>query len=240
MGGTFPGFTSTTTAAILPGSIDYVTDNVDLSLGYVKDKTQLKFAYHMSLFDNQDRSLNWQDPFDTTRFGSLAQAPRNQFHQLTATGGYQLPCNSRLTGVLSVGRMTQDWNFQPYATVAPGLNSSLPRSSLDGEVWLTTARIDLASRPLPKLRLKAAYRYHERDNDTPSDTYNYFIADSATPAVEAATNRPLSYRRHKAELDANYRANRMISLGRQAGFQCRCGGSMITPRQTIPMNTTMA
>ena len=218
MGGTFPGFTSTTTAAILPGSIDYVTDNVDLSLGYVKDTTQLKFAYHMSLFDNQDRSLNWQDPFDTTRFGSLAQAPRNQFHQLTATGGYQLPYNSRLTGVLSVGRMTQDWNFQQYATAAPGLNSSLPRSSLDGEVWLTTARIDIASRPLPKLRLKAAYRYHERDNDTPSDTYDYFIADSATPAVEAATNRPLSYRRHKAELDANYRANRMISLGTRLGF----------------------
>ena len=219
MGGSFPGLTSATTAAILPESVDYVTDNVDLSLGYAKDKTQLEFTYHMSLFDNQERSLNWQDPFAPTRFGSLAQAPRNQLHQLTATGGYQLPRNSRLTGVLSIGRMTQDWNFQPYATVAPGLDASLPRSSLDGEIWLTTARIDLASRPSPKLRLKAAYRYHERDNDTPSDTYNYFIADSATPAVEAATNRPLSYRRHKAEFDANYRANRMISFAGKLGFK---------------------
>jgi MtrB/PioB family decaheme-associated outer membrane protein len=122
MGGAFPGFTSSTTAAILPEPVDYVTDNVDLSLAYAKDKTQLKFAYHMSLFDNEDRSLNWQDPFAPTRSGSLAQQPRNQFHQLTATGGYQLPHNSRLTGVLSIGRMTQDWNFQSYATAAPGLN----------------------------------------------------------------------------------------------------------------------
>lgn len=218
MGGAFPAFTNTTTAAILPESVDYVTDNVDLSLGYEKDKSQLEFAYHMSLFDNQDRSLDWQDPFAPTRFGSISQSPRNQFHQLTATGGYQLPRNSRLTGVLSIGRMTQDWNFQPYATVTPGLDASLPRSSLDGEVWLTTARLDLASRPMPKLRLKAAYRYHERDNDTPSDTYNYFIADSTTPTVGEATNRPLSYRRHKAEFDANYRANRMVSLVTRIGF----------------------
>jgi len=218
MGGSFPGFTSTTTAAILPAPVDYVTDKVDLSLGYAKDKTQLEFTYHMSLFDNQDRSLNWQDPFAPARLGSQALAPRNQFHQLTATAGYELPGNSRMTGVLSIGRMTQDWNFQPYATVPPGFNAALPRDSLDGEVWLKTARIDLTSRPLPKLRLNAAYRYHERDNESSSATYNYFIADSTTAAIAPATNRPLSYRRQQVDLDANYRASQMVSLAGNLGF----------------------
>ncbi len=218
MGGTFPGLTDTTTAAILPEPVDYVTDNVDLSLGYAEGKAQLEFAYHMSLFDNQDRSLSWQDPFAPTRFGSLALPPRNQFHQFTATGGYQLPRNSRLTGVLSLGRMTQDWNFQPYATAPPGLDAALPRNSLDGEVWLKTARLDLTSRPLPKWRFNAKYRYQERDNDTPSDTYDYFIADSATPAVPPATNRPLSYTRQRLEGDASYRLNPMVSLAGNLGF----------------------
>jgi len=220
MGGSgFPGFTGTTTATILPEPIDYVTDKVDLSLGYAKDKTQLEFAYHMSLFDNQDRSLNWQDPFEPTRVGSQALAPRNQFHQLTATAGYALAGNSRVTGVLSLGRMTQDWNFQPYATVSPGVDTSLPRDSLDGEVWLKTARIDLTSRPLPKLRLNAAYRYHERDNESSSATYDYFIADSTTAATAPATNRPLSYRRQQVNLDANYRASQMVSLAGNLGYK---------------------
>jgi MtrB/PioB family decaheme-associated outer membrane protein len=218
MGGSFPGLTGSTTAAILPQPIDYVTDLVDISLAYAKDRTQLEFAYHMSLFDNQDRSLDWQDPFAPSRFGSQALAPRNQFHQFTAKGGYQLAGNSRLTGVFSIGRMTQDWNYQAYATLPPGLDASLPRDSLDGEVWLKTARVDLTSRPMPRLRVNAAYRYHERDNDTSSATYDYFIADSTTAAIAPATNRPLSYRRHNLDLDASYRANQMVSLAGNLGF----------------------
>ena len=50
----------------------------------------------------------------------------------------------------------------------------LPRNSLDGEVWLTTAHLKLLSTSNErKLRLDAAVRYDKRNSDTPVDTYEF-------------------------------------------------------------------
>ena len=196
-------------SALLPEPVDYQTDRVDVSLQYSKEQLQFELAYHMSLFDNDDQSLTWEDsnpvaPLGST--GSLALAPDNEFHQVTASLGYQLPHNTHFTGVLSTGLMTQDQDYQAYS-VAGGLP---PRSSLDGEVWLTTAQLKLASRPLPKLRLSGAYSYNERDNDSSVASYNYVLADAEPRA--SVVNRPLSYKRNRLDLTANYRINSGMSL----------------------------
>ena len=105
-----------------------------------------------------------------------------EFHQVTLTGSYLLPYSSQLTGVVSTGRMTQDDSFLPY-TINPAIaTSSLPQNSLDAEVWVTTAELKLASRPLPKLRLVAEYRYDKRDNDTDVNSYDVVVADGYNPA----------------------------------------------------------
>jgi MtrB/PioB family decaheme-associated outer membrane protein len=198
-----------TYAALLPEPVDYQTDRVDVSLQYAKEQLQFKLAYHMSLFDNDEYALTWEDAFNPASFGSQALAPDNEFHQVTATLGYQLPHNTRFTGVLSTGLMTQDQDYQPY-TVNPAAGSALPRSSLDGEVWLTTVQLKLASRPLPKLRLSAAYSYNERDNDSSVASYDYVVADYQSR--HSVQNRPLSYERNRLELSANYRINSDMSL----------------------------
>lgn len=195
-----------TNAALLPEPVDYRTDRLDVSLQYAKEQLQFEIGYHMSLFDNGDRSLVWEDFFNPGSFGSLALAPDNEFHQVTATLGYQLPHNTRFTGVLSSGRMTQDQDYQAYS-VAGGMPA---RSSLDGEVWLNTVQLKLASRPLPKLRLSAAYKYNERDNDSSVASYDYVVADYQSR--NSAVNRPLSYERNRIDLTANYRINSGMSV----------------------------
>jgi len=204
------GLLGNTTAALLPEPVNYETNLVDVSVNYLKDKAQLDLAYHVSLFQNDDRALTWQDPFNPVNFSSQALTPDNELHRLTLTGGYLLPYRSRVTGVFSIGRMTQNENFEPYA-FAPGPGTAeLPRDSLDGEVWLTTAQLKLLSQPTRPLRLDAGVRYDKRDSDTPVDTYEY--VGRGPIGRLAVDNNPLSYERTQVDVGASYRIRSNMSL----------------------------
>jgi len=138
--------------------------------------------------------------------GQLALAPDNQFFQIGLSGSTQLNDTTRFTGVLSAGLMQQDDNFLPYGIDgSDAATAALPRDSLDGEVYLYSARATLTSRPTRPLRLKAQYRYDERDDQTDRASYTYDVMDSGTQSRTAVTNEPRSYRKHKAGLDADYR-----------------------------------
>ena len=206
-----------TTTSLLPEPIDQDTDLVNATLSYAGDKAQAEIKYHMSLFNNNYDSLSWDNPHllpaDTApAAGSMSLAPDNEFHQISLNGAYTLPYKSRLTGLISMGRMTQNQDFQPYTSnTAVTPSEDLPRNSLDGEVWLTTAQLKLASRPLNKLRVNAELRYNERDNQTPVDSYSYVVLDSY-PSGITVSNRPYSYKNNRINLDANYRFNAITSL----------------------------
>jgi len=138
--------------------------------------------------------------------GQLALAPDNQFFQIGLSGSTQLNDTTRFTGVLSAGLMQQDDDFLPYGIDgSDAATAALPRDSLDGEVYLYSARAILTSRPARPLRLKAQYRYDERDDQTDRATYQYDVMDSGAESRTAVTNEPRSYRKHKAGLDADYR-----------------------------------
>ena len=197
------------TYSLLPEPIDYDTDKVNAVLYYTADAGQAELKYHASMFNNTNNSLTWQDPFNpATGLGRMSLAPDNEFHQVSLSGGYTLPYQSRLTGVLSTGRMTQNQDYLPYTINDP--SPALPRASLDGEAWLTTAQLKLASRPVTRLRLNAELRYNERDNQTESASYDYVVLDS--PVTRQAVNRPYSYKNSKFDLNANYRFNALSSL----------------------------
>jgi MtrB/PioB family decaheme-associated outer membrane protein len=202
------------TTSLIPEPIDYVTDKVNATLHYAGDDGQADLTYHVSAFDNTYNSLAWQNPFFTTGLptaGSMSLAPDNEFHQLSLTGGYTLPYRSRLTGLISLGRMTQNQALQPY-TINAGLTTTpLPRSSLDGEVELMNAQLKIASRPTTKLRLTGELRYNERDNQTPIASYDYIVLDSFAK-TGTVQNNPYSYKNSRINLDANYRFNAISSL----------------------------
>jgi MtrB/PioB family decaheme-associated outer membrane protein len=200
-----------TTTSLIAEPIDYETSLVNAKVEYAGHDGQLGLTYHISYFDNNNDALNWQDPFNPAASASMSLAPDNEFHQLSLDGGYNLPYRSRITGVFSMGRMTQNDNFQPYTIDSTIGAPALPTNSLDGEVWLTTAQLKLSSRPLDKLRLNAELRYNERDNKTPINSYNYVVLDSHL-SPRARTNNPYSYEKNLFKLDANYRFNAITSL----------------------------
>ena len=209
-----------TTGALLPEPIDFETNKMHAALRYHGKQTQWDFDYRGSLFYNKDYYLSWQDPFDLDRTGRLALEPDNQMHQLSAVVGHTFSPTRRLTGLLSVSRLTQDDNFLPYDTSTTV--DDLPRSSLDGEVWLYKSQVKLTSRPMHKLRLSAKYDYDERDNKTPTATYYYYVADGISGEIIPnkawpKENDPLSFRRQQLNLSANYRFN--SSMGLHGGYK---------------------
>ncbi|MDD4880971.1 MAG: MtrB/PioB family decaheme-associated outer membrane protein [Gallionellaceae bacterium] len=208
MGAAF-GFAS---PEILAVPVSYQTDDFGVALGYQGERLQARFAYDGSLFNNDRDAVTWNNTGVGPVTGRTAEAPDNQFHQLSAQLGYQLSPLTRLGASFARGRMTQDQGFLPYGTASA---AALPASNLNGEVNTTLARLDVNSRPLPRLRLDASYTYSDRDNNTPVNLYNYLVTDSAV-APGARYNRPYSFTQNLLRLKAGYKVGSGTDIS--AGF----------------------
>lgn len=212
-------------SVILPEPIDYVTDQLDIVLGYADKKKQFQLSYYLSLFDDKNESLTWQNPyaaivgwdpsagFAAGGEGRLALPPDNQFHQISASGGYNFTDTLHFTADVALGRMTQDEPFLPYTvnpTLAASITQPLPRASLDGRIDTTLVNLRLAGRPSPDWRWNAAYRYDDRDNKTPRDEYVYIggdsqLQDTSVTSSRRRFNEPYSFTEQKLGADVGYR-----------------------------------
>lgn len=207
------------TAAQLVAPVDYVTDQLEASASYTGNRWQAKFAYYGSSFRNNNASLTWQNPFIIPAFptavaGQLALPPDNQFHQISASLGYQLAERTRATADIALGRMQQNEAF-----LAPTLNAglvvpALPQASLDGQVATLNASLKINSAVTDRLRLNGVYARNERDNRTAQATYPWVTTDVFLAAPR--TNLPYSFTQDKLALRADYKASPSIQAS--AGF----------------------
>jgi MtrB/PioB family decaheme-associated outer membrane protein len=214
-------------AVILPEPIDYQTNTLNASLDYLGTKAQFQLAYALSLFHNDAAVLTFQNPYSEagrgtpwvpvtgfpSGFGQFALPPDNQAHRVTFSGGYNLGLTTRLRANFAYGRMTQNDSFLPFSAI-PALNAMvttpLPRNSLQGRIDNFLVDLGIASRPLPKLDLKANYRFEERDNKTPQDIYVRIAGDAQLQPIGVANanariNLPYSFKQHQVLLDIGYR-----------------------------------
>lgn len=201
------------TAAQFVEPVSWVTDQIEASASYSGARLQAKFAYHASRFRNDINALTWQNPFAIGGFpaataGQLASAPDNQFHQLTASLGYQISDRTRASADVAWGRMTQDEAF-----LAPTLNGTLavpalPGTSLDARARTLIANLRVNSRITDALRVDASYSHDERDNQTRQAVYSWVTTDMFLALPR--TNTPYSFERDRLKLAADYRFSAAI------------------------------
>jgi len=212
-------------AVTLPERVDDTTQTWETALDWAIDALQLDFQYQGSRYENHEDSVTWVNPYTAVTTGNEPwdadagypgqgrkdQAPDNWFHQIIASGGYNLPWNTRITGNAAFGWMLQNDGFLPY-TVNSALvstNFPLPRSDLNGRIDTTLLNFQVHSRPIEKTRFDLRYRYDDRDNETPRDTYVYIRNDSedqdtTLASPEARRNRPYSFTQHHLDFEAGY------------------------------------
>jgi MtrB/PioB family decaheme-associated outer membrane protein len=213
-------------SAHLVEPVDYVTDEVDISVTYTTRKWQSRLAYYGSFFSNDNESLTWQKAYTgypPVSIGRLALPPDNQFHQFLLSSGYQFSERTRISGDVALGRMEQDEDLLPAATrTNPSGPVALPRNTAKAKINTTTANLRIDSTVNSKLRLNAAFRYNDRDNDTPIDDFPQYGADfdpfgPPPPPPPHEPNRPYSFTDKTAKLGGSYRFSRKSRLS--AGYE---------------------
>jgi MtrB/PioB family decaheme-associated outer membrane protein len=205
-------------AVIVPEPLDYTTQQIDSHLRYTTDLLQLQLGYYASGFDNDDDWLRWENPYLPASnwpdrgpvgypAGQKGEMPDNWFHQVSGSGGLNLPYHRRLTVNTAFGWMTQHDDFQPY-TINPNIATplGLPGNDLDGMVKTRLVSAQFLSNPIPKLGFKAAYRWNERDNDTSVEDYYRVPNDVGDQVAEedARLNRPYSFEHHQVDVSLSY------------------------------------
>ncbi len=196
-----------TQSSLLPSPFDYTTDEVDFGIRYAGDNGYLSLAWYLSDFDNGNDALNWENPFTSApgaEFAALAQPPDNSFQQVSLSGSYRFPqYNTVVTVSAAFGRMEQDQAFLPYTTNPNLIVGPLPRANLDADVDTTNFAFALTSKVFEKARVRLAYRFDERDNQTAQDLWTRVIADTFVSG-QSESNIPYSFERSALNLSGDY------------------------------------
>ncbi|MGI9235136.1 MAG: MtrB/PioB family decaheme-associated outer membrane protein, partial [Woeseiaceae bacterium] len=192
------GGSSFTQASLLPRWFDYETDQIDAGIQYGTERASLTLAWFGSYFTNQNPSLSWDIPFTSSPGQDqyvMAMAPDNDFEQISLSGAYRFTqWDTVVAFSMSSGQGDQNEPLLPY-TNNPAVGADpLPVSSLNAEVDTTNYAFTVTARPLPKGRIKFAYRFDERDNKTAQSSWNRVITDLFVSG-DIEQNVPYSFER---------------------------------------------
>lgn len=167
-------------SVILPIPIDFDTSQANAAVIYRFKGLLLSAAYYGSYFTDNVSSYTYQDVADPTRSATMATAPSNQFTQFTFTAAEKFERDMKLVVSGSYGRNTQNDAFLSPATAQNGqLAFGLPVPSLNGLVVSSMVNAKFTAKAGPKWNLLAAYKYSNRDNQTPVHTYYFQDANES-------------------------------------------------------------
>jgi len=195
-----------TQSAFLPRPVDDYTDQVNAGMRFAVGPVNLGLAYFGSFYRNKNNALTWDNPYTADpggEQGRLALEPDNDFQQASLSGVYRTTkLNTVVAFSTAFGRGEQNSPFLPY-TINPTLPVlALPSASLDGQVDTANYALTITSRPHKRASIKIAYRYDERDNQTPVSMWSPVITDTF-PTSASEANVPYSFERGRLNLSAS-------------------------------------
>jgi MtrB/PioB family decaheme-associated outer membrane protein len=208
--------------AIIPELIDTVTDQFNLALNFTGDKAFGQLAYYGSVFDNEVTSMIWQDSKNLANSPSISTAPKNQFHELNFTTGYNFSPATKLVVNGAYSRNSQNDTFVAAPSFYPDAYLA-PATSANALVITKSANITLTTKPAKDWHVAAAAKYNDRDNRTPVRLYIFQDIETESNAATAPSpfnaylgrtlgtnsniynNRPLSKQQTLYKLDTDYR-----------------------------------
>lgn len=210
--GTIPRFGSLgfSNTVELPEPVDYDSLQFRFNGEYNKGSLYLSTSYYFSTFDNNIKTLSWDNPFalndalfNSSR-GRMSLPPDNTYHNVSMTGVLgNLPYYTRISANVALGWMLQDDSLAPYTIDSAVSAPDVPVDNIDGEIKTRLINLLVTSNPYNSMNLKIKFKsYEHKNNTTPItfpgyvDTDSYFIS---TPVISP----PSSYK--KNTLDAGFR-----------------------------------
>lgn len=219
----------------IPEPIDYDTSSAKITAEFATKPFYFNASYYLSIFENHVDTLTWDNPFRavdgtdlpgppsvagyTSTFqtgpsqGLIDLAPNNHYHNVSTTASLSLPLRSRLTASASWGWMRQDDDLKPFTTntaitaplAALDPATGQPVGTVDANVDTSLYLVQLTSRPLDFMDVKARYRFYEYDNDTRMiDFPNGYVRVDASLQPGEVENEPSGFKKHTTGLDLGF------------------------------------
>ena len=193
-------------SALLPEPIDSTTDQFTAGVAFADKKWNFSASYYGSFYRNDVKTWTVEYPGQGgLLLGNVARMqsyPDNDMHQFNVGGGYRFTETTRLQVTGSWSEMTQNAAFiDPLA----GSGWTYGDASAHAKVNNTYLYARLTSQPMQKLRVNASYRYDDRDNKTPIETFRVTTGDLAGAAnLLTFENEPINRRAQTFNLDGEY------------------------------------
>lgn len=201
-------------STVIPDVIDTDTNQVNASVSFRGTKSFATAGYYASFFKNNVPFMSWQNwasgPGSSATVNTMSSTPSNNFGQFNFTGGVNMSSTTKLVANGSYARNTQNAAFlTDYSTPV------VPVGSLNGLVVSSQLAVKFTAKPTKKLNLSTAYKYDNRDNQTPVHTFQFADAGevpappSGNPfpgvvlAQNANANRPYSKKVNQFNADAD-------------------------------------
>ncbi len=204
----------------LPYPTEYKTNNFTLALNWAGEKGFFTGAYYGSMFHDDYNGVWFPNPYrngvttgavvgSTYPLDVESTPPSNTDNELQFSGGYHINPQTLLVAGYSYGRNTQNmaYAYEPAQIgTSPANPMSLPVSSLNGLVVTQHANWRLSNQTTRDLNLAAGMTYSKRDNQTPSNLYNFEAPDSG-PGSDwfSLYNIPMSNSHLQIKGDADWR-----------------------------------
>jgi MtrB/PioB family decaheme-associated outer membrane protein len=197
-----------TRAVYVPRVIDDYTDQIDAGVRFDAGPLNLALAWYGSFYRNDISALTWDNlftPIPGADAGRTATEPDNDFQQFSLSGVYRTDAlNTVVAFSAAMGQGEQTAELLPYSINTATAVPTLAVSVFDGKVDTSNYALTITSKPLPKARVKLAYRYDERDNQTPISTWTRVITDAFVTSDDEQ-NVPYSYERTRLTASGSYR-----------------------------------
>lgn len=201
-------------AVILPQTIDYTTDEIELKANYNVGDFNSQLALTYSSFKNTNKAFRWDNAYDlptSTPQGQAATAPDNTMQQILLSASYSGIKKLQLTGLVSYARLEQNEAYLPY-TVNTGLGTtSLPQNSVNAKVAVFNTNLAAYWQYSPRQAWRLSYQHHEQVNETARSTFSYVTTDNTITGTPRA-NTPYSFRNRKLKLKTDYKFANKIKL----------------------------
>jgi MtrB/PioB family decaheme-associated outer membrane protein len=183
--------------------IDYKTHEVFAGVQWAGEVFQANLAYAGSFFRNGIGTLTWEQPLlvgdsAVLQRGRVDLYPDNEFHNLKLDLSAALPLRGRLSGGVSVARMTQDDELIP-PTVNSGVilfppadlanwntPGALSQRSAGARIDTLLAHASASFSPLSDLTLQAKWRRYEEENKTRYEAFNPQTGESGYVGLDGS------------------------------------------------------
>lgn len=219
--------------------IDYQTHNVELGGEYAGKGWTLGLKYNLSLFHNNNSTLVWDNPLNTTGVGAgctdsatyaagtgpcrgrFDMYPSNQAHTFTLTGTAELPFKTNFMSTFSYGWRLQDDKFLPFTINSAVTQPSINRSSLDGDVRPTMINATFVNNYFKDVGLKAFYRYYDFDNRSKRVLLpdGIIVNDQGAATGNEYYSFPYAYAKQNVGFDASYKWTRWLTAKMSYGWE---------------------